>query len=68
MRTVVDANWSDMPFGSGLSINVSEGVVTLAGVTAGSENASPTIEEIKQIDGVSSVKNEVLVARQGYGV
>jgi len=68
VRTIVDANWPDMPFGSGLSINVSEGVVTLTGVTAGSKNVSPTIEEIMEIDGVSSVKNEVLVARQGYGV
>jgi cytidylate kinase len=68
VRTIVDANWPDMPFGSGLSINVSEGVVTLTGVTAGSKNVSPAIEEIMEIDGVSSVKNEVLVARQGYGV
>jgi cytidylate kinase len=68
VRTIVHANWPDMPFGSGLSINVSEGVVTLTGVTAGSKNVSPTIEEIMEIDGVSSVKNEVLVARQGYGV
>ena len=67
VRTIVDANWPDMPFGSGLSINVSEGVVTLTGVTAGSKNVSPAIEEIMEIDGVSSVKNEVLVARQGYG-
>ena len=68
VRTVVDANWADMSFGSGLSINVSEGVVTIAGVTAGSKNVSPTIETILEVDGVSSVKNEVLVARQGYGV
>ncbi len=66
---LVDAEWTDMPYGSGINIEVEDGIVTLRGITAGmSRDTRPTIEKIMAVDGVREVKNEVLVARQQYGV
>lgn len=68
VRTIIDTDWSDTPFGSGINVIVSDGTVTLQGVTAGLSGAALVIAKIRKIDGVEDVKNEVLVARQGYGV
>ena len=68
VRTVVDTEWSDTPFGSGITVTVADGTVTLRGVTAGLSGARSVIEKIRSIEGVEDVKNEVLVARHGYGV
>ena len=68
VRTVIDTEWSDTPFGSGITVTVSNGTVTLQGVTAGLSDVKSVIQKIRNIDGVEEINNEVLVARQGYGV
>ncbi len=68
VRTIVDAEWSDTPFGSGISVNADDGTVTLQGVTSATGDVSAILEKISAIDGVANVRNDVLVARQAYGV
>ncbi len=68
VRTVIDTEWSDTPFGSGITVTVSNNTVTLQGVTTGLSDVKSVIQKVRNIDGVEEIKNEVLVARQGYGV
>lgn len=67
-RTIVDAELSETPFGGGISVRVADGTVTLQGVTSMTGDVGKVLERIAGIEGVLDVKNDVLVARQAYGV
>ena len=68
VRTLVDAEWSDTPFGGGITVNVANSLVSLQGVTSGGVDVNAVLGKIRKIDGVRDVKNDVLIARQAYGV
>ena len=68
VRTIVDAELSDTPFGSGISVRVADGTVTLQGVTSATGDVRSVLDKVADMDGVMDVRNDVLVARQAYGV
>ena len=59
VRKVLDANTADTPFGSGIHVTVEAGNVTLAGIVSGNVEIGSTIEEIRRIEGVTGIKNNV---------
>ncbi len=68
VRTVLDIEVVDLPYGSGLHVAVSEGVVTMSGVVTGMRVHRPVIDRVAKLDGVVSVRDEVAVVAQSYGV
>jgi cytidylate kinase len=67
IQMVLDERVADSPIGSGLSIAVSHGRVTIAGVVSPGENLRAAIEEIRGIDGVHDVSNETVSVASTYG-
>ncbi len=67
-RTILDAQVSDRPTGSGLDVAVAAGKVTLTGVTGGAGTLKSAIEKIAKVEGVVAVENRALRINQGYGV
>lgn len=68
VRTLLDPIVRSAPFGSGLEISVTAGVVTLSGVVAGRAHLDDAIGLVRTIDGVVDVNHEVLEMMQNYGV
>lgn len=68
VRNVVETEWPDTPFGSGIEVDVDGTVVTLRGVTSGSSDTEAVMHKIREIEGVDKVHNQVLIARHGFGV
>lgn len=68
VRTVVETEWPDTPFGSGIEVDVDGGTVTLRGVTSGSSDTESVLHKIRDMEGVENVHNQVLIARHGFGV
>ena len=68
VRTIVDADVSDNPMGSGLDITVVAGKVTLSGVTGGSGTLKGAMQKIAGIEGVVTVEENVLRVNQRFGV
>ncbi|MGI9475397.1 MAG: cytidylate kinase family protein [Hyphomicrobiaceae bacterium] len=59
VRTVVDRDFADAPYGSALRVSVSGGVATISGVTTSARDIDPIIDEIRSIDGVLDVRNDI---------
>ena len=68
VQTIVDGEWSNTPYGGGITVSVENGSVKLQGVTSDTGDIETVLEKIRTIDGVKDIKNDVLVARQAYGV
>ncbi len=68
VRNILDANIVGTPFGSGIYVTVVDGNVTLSGVVAGFREINPTLENIRKIDAVNEVTNDVQFVPVGSGV
>jgi cytidylate kinase len=68
VRTILDIEVADLPYGSGLHVAVSDGVVTLSGVVTGMRVHRPVIDRAAKLDGVVNVNDEVVVVDQSYGL
>ena len=68
VRTVLDTEMADTPYGSALNVEVGGGTVTLSGVTTGNKQLHDVTAKIQALEGVSEVKNEVHFAAMPVGV
>ena len=68
VQSVLDTDIPDLPYGSGLSADVASGAVTLSGILGASRELAPTLEKIRNVKGVTSLENKVMIVRQSYGV
>ena len=66
IQSVLDTEVADLPYGSGLNVEVASGAVTLSGILGVSRELGPTLAKIKEVKGVSSVDNKVMVVRQSF--
>ena len=68
VQSVLDTEVADLPYGSGLSAEVAAGAVTVSGILGVSRELGPTLSRLKDLKGVTSVENKVMVVRQSFGV
>ena len=68
VRTVLDTEIDDVPFGSALKMKVSKGKVTMSGIITDAGNHSLAIEKLHSVTGVTSVQDDVQIAKLQYGV
>lgn len=66
VRTLLDSEVINLPYGSGLHVSVDSGVVTVSGVVTGMAVHRPALDMISKIDGVTGVVDEVVVVNQAY--
>ena len=65
-REIVSRDLSDAPYGSALTVDVKNGVVTISGVTTSAKDDSETIDAVRALDGVVEVRNDIYrAARPG---
>lgn len=58
-REIVGRDLSDAPYGSALTVDVKDGVVTISGVTTSTKDDSETIDAVRALDGVVEVRNDI---------
>ena len=67
IRSTLDEQISDLPIGSGLDVAVSHGRVIVGGVVGPGSRLRQTIEDIRKIEGVTSVTDDTVNVPMNYG-
>lgn len=66
-RSLLGSAHMDLPTGTSLDVAVKEGVMTISGVTGTVGGFDAVIAQLRQIDGVTEVRNEVIRVAHRYG-